>query len=410
MRERRASNAQRAVAYGGGALAAMGASIGVNVIASQQGRLWVIFLAALGTAVVVWAELSVRNATHRRADFRLAVLADGDRTEDELLRSLRVSGKVRSGMPLDPPVLIRSGDGPQRRLRSSEFIEEFRNSPRSIVVTGGPGSGKSTLLRLMQESLARDRRGPVPILVPLRHWHDMSVEELIRTAADSPPRYRRRLPENERILPILDGLDEVDAEDRPRCVAEIDRWLRRRPHGSAVVSSRSAEYAEIGNGLAIDEVLTLEPLPVEDSLRFLESSARRDVGSQSSPQARVVAKLVKEREETRTPLFLWFLASTLVRGRTLLVASRDREELARMAARYVPGIQVEPLTEDERRVVAVMAEGVSYDNGQISSAANLTPSVSATVLRSLRDRGVIREFQDERSRPRYVRGVEDPVR
>ncbi|GIG88106.1 hypothetical protein [Plantactinospora endophytica] len=55
----------------------------------------------------------------------------------------------------------------------------------------------------------------------------------------------------------------------------------------------------------------------------------------------------------------------------------------------------------ERRVLAVMTEGVSYDESQISSAALMSPSELSTVVRNLVGKGALQEEAQSSEEPRY---------
>lgn len=101
-------------------------------------------------------------------------------------------------------------------------------APKRLVVLGAPGAGKSMLvLNLALQLLSRrDAREPVPVLLsaanwnPVLSWEDWLAEQL--TAIDRRLARAVRLPDGGRrtlardlvarglILPVLDGLDEMD--------------------------------------------------------------------------------------------------------------------------------------------------------------------------------------------------------
>ncbi|MGH3429082.1 MAG: NACHT domain-containing protein, partial [Mycobacteriales bacterium] len=104
---------------------------------------------------------------------------------------------------------------------------------------GGPGSGKSTLavlllLTLLEQSTPHD---PIPVLFSLASW-DPARQHLSTWLADrlnqDYPRLRRsdfgrraaaRLIEARRVLPVLDGLDEMPPQRRSLALRRLNEAL-----------------------------------------------------------------------------------------------------------------------------------------------------------------------------------------
>jgi predicted NACHT family NTPase len=86
-----------------------------------------------------------------------------------------------------------------------------------LVILGKPGSGKTVAtIHLVLRLLAQRQSGaPVPVRFALADWdpamdaEEFLVEHLVRDYAVS-VRRAHQLVENKRILPVLDGLDEMD--------------------------------------------------------------------------------------------------------------------------------------------------------------------------------------------------------
>ena len=84
-----------------------------------------------------------------------------------------------------------------------------------------------------------------------------------------PKRVARQWVEDEKILPLLDGLDEVAAPHREACVDAINSF--RREHGllHIAVCSRIADYQALGKKLRLRSAVEVQPLTkpqVEDYL------------------------------------------------------------------------------------------------------------------------------------------------
>ncbi|MEU2836108.1 NACHT domain-containing protein [Streptomyces sp. NPDC007076] len=94
--------------------------------------------------------------------------------------------------------------------------------PRRLVVTGRPGAGKSVLARSFVAELnkARADGDPVPVLIALGDWEreesfrDWVVRHLVRDYGRSWKR-AGRLVDAGLVLPVIDGLDEMDRAEVP---------------------------------------------------------------------------------------------------------------------------------------------------------------------------------------------------
>ncbi|MER6248910.1 NACHT domain-containing protein [Streptomyces griseorubiginosus] len=91
-------------------------------------------------------------------------------------------------------------------------------TPSRLVITGAAGSGKTTLsLELLLALIAgRGENDPVPVRIPLIEWNtsvplrSMLIHRLI-DAYKWPAASAANLVEHGMVLPVLDGLDEMDA-------------------------------------------------------------------------------------------------------------------------------------------------------------------------------------------------------
>lgn len=172
-----------------------------------------------------------------------------------------------------------------RTLRDGVPMREvFDEFDQTLLLLGAPGSGKTTLLlelaRDLIERAKQDAAHPIPVVFNLSSWAvrrpvltEWLVDEL-NQRYDVPRKLAQDWIENDQVLPLLDGLDEVASEHREACVEAINGY--REEHGllPLVVTSRSAEYAELSARLRLPGAVTIEPLTREQSERYLEGAGR----------------------------------------------------------------------------------------------------------------------------------------
>jgi hypothetical protein len=153
---------------------------------------------------------------------------------------------------------------------------------RRLLILGGPGAGKTTLAMLMVLGLLRARAGrdPVPVLLPVgswpdsEHFHTWLARAVRRGYPGLRPQDARDLVAARRVLPVLDGLDEVPQERQAGVLSQLNTALAG---GDAVIlTCRSPEYeaaARTSGGLQFAATLRAEPLSARAAADYLIASA-----------------------------------------------------------------------------------------------------------------------------------------
>ncbi|MEU4157381.1 hypothetical protein [Actinoplanes sp. NPDC026670] len=219
--------------------------------------------------------------------------------------------EVEAGAPGVPVDETR----PEQRIRmrfddaARRLAELFRKDPTgSLVVLGQPGAGKSVLALTLQVGLLNSRAidEAVPALVSVASWNPLGatldeflVDALARAHYGGNPEHPRRLLETGRLLPILDGLDEIPEMSRGTAATAVNEAINL--HGRPlVVTCRLVEYEDLIQGGA-------PPLRKATVIRVLPIRPREAVAylTPTSPtEALAWAEVLTEIERPGAPLAL----------------------------------------------------------------------------------------------------------
>jgi hypothetical protein len=227
------------------------------------------------------------------------------------------------------PVRLADNTEPARSLPETASIHDiFRHSPQ-LLVLGEPGTGKTILLQELALKLidgwADDPTQPVPIIVPLSSWaqHRPSLEswlvdELFRLYSVD-RKLGWRWVRHRRIMPLLDGLDEVPAKHRGACVAAITDYRRNR--GAVypiVVTCRTAAYRSLDTPLRPRRTVVVQRLSMADVGHYLQAAGPDFAGVRDA-----IEHDADLAEMATTPLFLAMITYAY-RGRTPPAHARHR--------------------------------------------------------------------------------------
>ena len=164
--------------------------------------------------------------------------------------------------------------------RRKRIKDVFYEANGLLLILGEPGSGKTTtLLQLARDLIAEVDQTftqPVPVILNLSTWvnKEQPLNQWLVTELNSkyrvPKKDGQKWLEGRRILPLLDGLDEVKVENRAACVEKINQLVK--DYGlQAVVCSRIQDYAALNVRLGFYRAIYLQPLTpeqVDDYLNY----------------------------------------------------------------------------------------------------------------------------------------------
>jgi energy-coupling factor transporter ATP-binding protein EcfA2 len=145
-----------------------------------------------------------------------------------------------------------------------------------LLIIGEPGAGKTTLLLQLAVALLKRKENRVPVILNLSTWKNQDqnfnhwLKENLPTAASVNKALANKLIEEDKILLLFDGLDEVSKEYRRSCLDAIAEYGSKFEH-QYVICSRVAEYTELGEAPVYGQIKVL-PLRREQIIAQLNSS------------------------------------------------------------------------------------------------------------------------------------------
>ncbi|ONI89661.1 hypothetical protein ALI144C_04705 [Actinosynnema sp. ALI-1.44] len=193
---------------------------------------------------------------------------------------------IRESLDLNEPVRL---DDELKNIAGT-----FRRIPSGrLVVLGRAGAGKTVLTSRFALTVLADRAErpgePVPVIFSLGSWDPVAcplrewlVDQLIVTypmLADKDAMgesLAAALLTTRRVMPVLDGFDEITEGLRAAAIRAINAGLR--PGDRFLLTSRPEEYAaavETGDVLTGAAVVQLADLTVEDLARYLPLTTRK---------------------------------------------------------------------------------------------------------------------------------------
>ncbi|WP_433131289.1 NACHT domain-containing protein [Micromonospora sp. CA-240977] len=354
----------------------------------QRWGAWADIVAALSgavaTVILVWEKLARRAdppvVDEERIGQAVADLASRIRTD-------WAEEAVRREVTRPAPVLVHwsstgrpaaarrfviddrlGGDWQQLPLRgqtdesNNDIVEAFRSLPhRQLMVLGDPGAGKTVFAMLLTLGLIRRPAAgePLPVLLSIHAWDtterlaDFVARRLAEDYGDvladygDPLAFARRLVEKQRVLPILDGLDELPADAIAQAMDSLDLFAAAgRP---LVVTCRSDEYEQAvarSRVLSRAAVVELASVEVEDAITYLSQPVpdprwepvfahlrtHQDgplAGAFSTPLMVALARGTYQAAPTADPVDLLDAAQT---------AAGQRSVEARLVAAFVPAV------------------------------------------------------------------------
>ncbi|MDX3339895.1 NACHT domain-containing protein [Streptomyces sp. ME02-6979.5a] len=272
----------------------------------------------------------------------------GDRVPVRVSFTFRPSPHVRSATrPLVPNGTL---DG---------LVVDYRAvRPRRLVITGEPGAGKSVLARAFVAEFNRTRADeePVAVLLPIGDWGRQEsfcgwvVRHLVRDYG-RPPAQAAQLMDSGLVLPVLDGLDELDkpgtllSESRAQQMLDVLTGYQSRLEPAPVVLTCRTDLYDVleasGRPMLDAARVEIDPVEAQEAVRFL--AMRQDAIHREGDWRPVLDELRAHPQgvlarSLSTPWRLVAMATAYEQvhdPRELLGARTDQEVTDGMFARFI---------------------------------------------------------------------------
>jgi DNA-binding SARP family transcriptional activator len=200
----------------------------------------------------------------------------------------------------------------QQFPENTKILDIYDQFNRSLLILGEPGAGKTTLLLDLTRSLlmraTQDFHHPLPVVFNLSSWSQPScsisswlIDEL-QVRYQVPKQLAQQWIQEAKVLPLLDGLDEVVADQREACVQAINQFRSDYWLTDLVVCSRVNDYEALTIKLQLNNAVLVQQLSPLQIDRYLDQLGDRLI---------IVQKAIHQNQELQeliqTPLMLSIL-------------------------------------------------------------------------------------------------------
>lgn len=258
-------------------------------------------------------------------------------------------------------VEVKVGNRPSFRLPPKASVAKvFSRTGGKLVILGATGSGKTTTLlelaRVLVSRAQKDGSLPVPVLFELGSWKaesgaiaDWLIAQLQFKYRISPAVGKNWLAE-QKLLPLLDGLDDVETHRQNICIQAINQFVESELKPKHLVACSSFEaYKNCATRFRLQAAVLLKPLTETQIQNYLLEARSRELwySIEREPELLKLAKV---------PLLLtmmalayediliesWKRITSAEEQRKYLLTAYIRHQMTREVKQYPRGKELRP--------------------------------------------------------------------
>jgi DNA polymerase III delta prime subunit len=258
-------------------------------------------------------------------------------------------------LPLQVGMIAQREQGessPERMVKQLPVLEGLRkyalgDEREHVILAGKPGSGKSTALWQLRLALADE--GLVPVLVQLKGNTtilEAIANELEKGDLELELRDIKRLLRNQKLILLLDGVNEIPTDDLRRGLAEF------REQNATVPMVFTTRDLAVGGDLGIKQRLEMKPLT--------ELQMQKFVGQRLPVDGEKLLGQLSDRlrEIAETPLLLGMLCDVF--GQTGQITESKGELFRLFDQEYDKFKGFPPVSEDSRRFKSEILQHLAF--------------------------------------------------
>jgi hypothetical protein len=285
-----------------------------------------------------------RSTPERQNQLRLLRRVQATWVEGVLEQSLHQAAMIRLNLQERPDALTNPWQmqvqethlAPQTLPADTSITQIYDEADGGLLILGEPGSGKTTMLlelaRFLLERAEHNAHHQLPVVLNLSSWAERRpalVEWLVnelRVKYQVPRRVASDWVIAEKLLLLLDGLDEVTPAHRSACLQMINMYQQEHVNVPIVICCRSEEYNALPVRLQGTRAVQLLPLTAPQIDHYLEASQGKLEGVRH-----LLAQDAIVREMATTPFILSILTLTYMNNPTVTLSSGESKEKQRDA-------------------------------------------------------------------------------
>ncbi len=164
-------------------------------------------------------------------------------------------------------------------------VFEQMGEGRTLLILGEPGSGKTiALLKLAKDLIVRtkpDLRQQIPVVFNLSSWARklQTIEKWLVQELQEQYYVSKALGEtwirSEALILLLDGLDEVQADQRNDCVQALNLFMQNHGTTEVVVCCRIQDYQALTDRLTLRSAICLQPLTLQQVDEYFDRAGEQ---------------------------------------------------------------------------------------------------------------------------------------